>query len=74
MYKSTIIAAIFAISVNSNAQTVIPLYSGKVPNSIEHAEQEVKNVNTSGQIRYAQVTQPTLKYIAPRQGNQMELL
>ncbi|MEJ6979162.1 alpha/beta hydrolase [Pedobacter sp. P351] len=65
MYKSILFTALFAISMNINAQTVIPLYSGKVPNSIESSEPEVKNVNDAGQIRFGKVTQPTLEIHLP---------
>ncbi|MBC8054478.1 MAG: alpha/beta hydrolase [Sphingobacteriaceae bacterium] len=68
MYKSAIIALFCAISMNSKSQTIIPLYQGKVPNSIENTEQEVKNVNTAGQIRYGKVTQPTLEIHLPEKG------
>lgn len=65
MYKSILIAVLFAISMNVNAQTVIPLYTGKVPNSIESTEQEVKNVNQNGDTRYEKVNQPTLEIHLP---------
>lgn len=65
MYKSITIAVLFAISLSINAQPIIPLYKGKVPNSIENAEQEVKNVNDAGQVRYSKVTQPTLEIHLP---------
>lgn len=65
MYKPILITALFAISVSANAQTVIPLYNGKIPNSIKNTELEVKNVNQTGQIRYGKVTQPTLEIHLP---------
>ena len=68
MYKYLSLAVVLATSINIHAQTVIPLYKGKVPNSIEHSEQEVKNVNDAGQIRYSKVTQPTLEIHLPEAG------
>ncbi|MGV3507824.1 MAG: alpha/beta hydrolase [Sphingobacteriaceae bacterium] len=65
MYKSILTALLCAIFMTNNAQTVIPLYSGKVPNSIKNTEQEVKTVNQDGQIRYEKVTQPTLEIYLP---------
>lgn len=68
MYKYLSLAVVLATSINIHAQTVIPLYKGKVPNSIKHSEQEVKNVNDAGQIRYSKVTQPTLEIHLPEAG------
>lgn len=68
MYKYLSLAVVLAASINIHAQTVIPLYKGKVPNSIKHSEQEVKNVNDAGQIRYSKVTQPTLEIHLPEAG------
>lgn len=65
MYKSSLIALTLLVSLGANAQSIIPLYSGKVPNSIENTEQEVKNVNERGQIRYGKVTDPTLEIYLP---------
>lgn len=65
MYKPILITALFAISISANAQTVIPLYNGKIPNSIQNTEPEEKNVNQTGQIRYGKVTQPTLEIHLP---------
>ncbi|MBC7913280.1 MAG: alpha/beta hydrolase [Pyrinomonadaceae bacterium] len=60
------IAGLFAaISLNSIAQTVLPLYNGTVPNSVANTEIEAKNVNATGQIRYGKVTQPTLEVHLP---------
>jgi len=65
MYKSSLIALLLSISMGVNAQTVIPLYSGEVPNSIKNTEEEVKNVNQAGQIRYGKVINPTLEVYLP---------
>lgn len=68
MYKVVFLAMAIIAFNNVNAQSVIPLYSGKVPNSIENTEQEVKNVNEGGQVRYGKVTQPTLEiYLPPKE-------
>lgn len=65
MYKVILLAMAVAFATTINAQSVIPLYSGKVPNAIENNEQEVKNVNDKGQVRYGKVTQPTLEIHLP---------
>lgn len=68
MYKSVLLSVAFLMSMNTNAQSVIPLYTGKVPNSIDNTEQEIKHVNATGQIRYEKVTQPTLEIHLPEKG------
>lgn len=51
--------------MNVNAQNVIPLYTGQVPNATESAEQEVTEVIKVNQIRYSKVTRPTLEIHLP---------
>lgn len=65
MNKSSLIGLLLSITIGVNAQTIIPLYAGKVPNSIENTESEVKDVNQAGQIRYGKVTSPTLEIHLP---------
>lgn len=65
MYKVIFLAIAMAFTTKMNAQSVTPLYSGRVPNAIENNEQEVKNVNDKGQVRYGKVTQPTLEIHLP---------
>ena len=48
------------------AQDIIPLYSGKVPNSIESTEKEVKTITPSGHVRFSKVTVPTLEIYLPK--------
>lgn len=66
MYKSLVLVfATVAIVLNTTAQTVLPLYADKIPNSIQNTEKEEKNVNNTGQIRYGKVTAPTLEVHLP---------
>ncbi|EOR93075.1 endo-1,4-beta-xylanase B [Arcticibacter svalbardensis MN12-7] len=66
MYKILILLSGLLISMELNAQTIIPLYTGKVPNSITAPDyKEEKVVNTEGQIRYGKVSQPTLEIYLP---------
>lgn len=59
-----ILSFIFA-SMQGSGQTVIPLYNGKIPNSIKADYKEEKTVNDQGQIRYSKVTTPTLEIYLP---------
>jgi len=65
MLKSFFIAFFIAIFMTATAQTVIPLYPGKIPNSKNSSEEEIKNVNSTGQIRYEKVSKPTLEIYLP---------
>ena len=65
MYKSIFAALIILISIEANSQTVIPLYSGNIPNSILATEPEAKIVNDAGQVRYGKVVEPTLEIHLP---------
>jgi acetyl esterase/lipase len=66
MFKTIIIAAFFIFSMNVSAQEVIPLYSGKVPNSIPSNKAESRTVTESGHVRYSKVTAPTLEIHLPK--------
>ena len=48
------------------AQEIMPLYSGKVQNSIENNEKEVKTVTPEGHVRFTKVTVPTLEIYLPK--------
>lgn len=65
MYKSLFIALFTAISMNVQSQTIIPLYPDEVPNAIAGADEEIKNVNNTGQVRYEKVSKPTLEIFLP---------
>ena len=65
MYKSLFIVLFTAISIKGNSQTVIPLYPKNIPNTIAGPDEEIKNVNQSGQIRYEKVSKPTLEIHLP---------
>jgi len=65
MLKPIFIAFFTAIFMTVTAQTVIPLYPGKIPNSKNSSEEEIKNVNNTGQIRYEKVSKPTLEIYLP---------
>lgn len=64
MNKFILIVFFTAIFMKGNSQTLIPLYN-KIPNSIQGADEEIKNVNTTGQIRYEKVSTPTLEIHLP---------
>jgi acetyl esterase/lipase len=66
MYKEAIITVLLLTSTNIMAQEIMPLYSGKVPNSIDHTETEMKTVTESGHVRYTKVTVPTLQVHLPQ--------
>jgi len=65
MRFTIIIAFLTAFFMNGQAQTVIPLYPDNIPNSIDGPDEEIKNVNSSGQIRYEKVSKPTLEIHLP---------
>ncbi|WP_207423726.1 alpha/beta hydrolase [Desertivirga brevis] len=66
MHKSFVIALFTAIFFNAQSQTLIPLYPGKVPNAVDGPDEEIKNVNNTGQIRYEKVSKPTLEIYLPK--------
>lgn len=69
MYKILILLSGLVISMELSAQTIIPLYTGKVPNSITAPDyKEEKVINAEGQIRYGKVSQPTLEIYLPAAG------
>jgi len=59
-----ILSLIFAF-MQGSGQTVIPLYSGKIPNSIKASIPEEKAVNDQGQVKYAKSSIPTLEIYLP---------
>lgn len=63
---STLLVTLF---FQLNAQELIPLYRGKIPNSKTTSEGEVKSINQAGQIRYAKVIEPTLEVHIPEKKN-----
>ncbi len=65
MRKSLLIMMFAAFITRSNSQTVIPLYPETIPNAIEGIDEEIKNVNNTGQIRYEKVSKPTLEIYLP---------
>jgi acetyl esterase/lipase len=66
MYKSIVLAVFILIAVNVTAQSIIPLYPGKVPNSIESSVPESKTVSETGHVRFSKVTAPTLEIHLPK--------
>lgn len=68
--KKLFIAAIIALSaISSKAQTIIPLYpEGKIPNSTNAPDAEVKTVGKTGSIVYSKVSVPTLEVRLPEKG------
>jgi acetyl esterase/lipase len=50
----------------SSAQTVIPLYQGKIPNSVDAPDQEKSDTSkTNGRIGISKVSNPTLRVYLP---------
>jgi acetyl esterase/lipase len=68
MLKPLLLMTLLASSVSAMSQTLIPLYAGKIPNSKNVQDQEVKNVDQKGQIRYSKVSKPTLQIFLPPAG------
>lgn len=65
MYKAFISLLFVFLIMEGHSQTVIPLYKGKIPNSIAGTEQEEKQTDTKGNLRYGKVTAPTLQVYLP---------
>lgn len=64
-YTCFFVASFSLMMLQTKAQTVIPLYPGAVPNSINNtAYQEVKS-GAANNIGYSKVTQPTLEVYLP---------
>lgn len=57
-----------ATAITTQAQTIIPVYTGKVPNSLDVPNPEVKTVDKAGtNIHYSKVAVPTLEiHLAPK--------
>jgi len=63
------LSCIFA-SMEGFGQTVIPLYNGKIPNSIKAEYKEERIVGDDGRIKFSKVSTPTLEiYLPPAQTN-----
>lgn len=63
------LSCIFA-GMDSFGQTIVPLYNGKIPNSIKADYAEEKTVGSDGRIKYSKVTNPTLEiYLPPAENN-----
>lgn len=54
-----------ALSLGALSQEILPLYPGKIPNSIQADYTETKNISSDGNIRYGQVSKPTLQVFLP---------
>lgn len=68
MKKKIILISMMAATLSTKAQTIIPLYPDKIPNSIEVPNPEVKTVDNKGNIHYAKVAIPTLEIcLAPKE-------
>lgn len=68
MSKYLMILSLIFASMQGSGQTVIPLYDGKIPNSIKADYAEERVVNDQGQIRYTKVSTPTLEIYLPTAG------
>jgi acetyl esterase/lipase len=66
MKQSLIILSIMAATAfATQAQTIIPLYAGKIPNSIAVPDPEVRSVDKAGNVRYAKTSIPSLEVLLP---------
>lgn len=65
MQKNLLILLFTLIYVTANSQTVIPLYPGNIPGAIAGPDEEIKNVNAAGEIRYEKVSKPELEIYLP---------
>jgi acetyl esterase/lipase len=65
---STFLACTVFAHMNASAQTVVPLYSGTIPNSKASSEKEM-DVTTDGILRISHITQPTLTIFTPKLDN-----
>ena len=64
-YRAFFSAVFFMLMNNAKAQTVVPLYPGAIPNSIDNnAYQEVKS-GSANDVGYSKVTKPTLEIYLP---------
>lgn len=71
MFKSTLLTIpLVAMATTLSAQTVIPLYKNKIPNSIPGPNQEKIDTSSSDNItRISNVSEPTLTVFLPSKGN-----
>jgi acetyl esterase/lipase len=66
MKKTIIMLSVMAAAAfTTQAQTVIPLYTGKIPNSIAVPDPEERTVDKAGNVRYAKTSVPTLEVALP---------
>lgn len=72
MNRSLLFFVFTFVCMNAGAQTIISLYNGKIPNSIESKDspgyKEEKMTDSAGQIKYNKVTDPTLEVYFPKEG------
>ncbi|MBW4889537.1 alpha/beta hydrolase [Mucilaginibacter sp. HMF5004] len=65
MKRTIVLLSIMAAAFTTQAQTIIPLYPGKIPNSITVPDPEVRTVDKSGNVRYSKTSVPTLEIMLP---------
>src|SRR5690606_11304786 len=65
MIRLFILMGLSILSLNALSQNILPLYPGKIPNSIKAEYTETKNISIDGNIRYGQVSEPTLQVFLP---------
>lgn len=66
VYAGFLLAAISGTALKVNAQTIIPLYPGAIPNSLPVADAEVKT-GSGGSVSYSKVSKPTLQIYLPKE-------
>lgn len=74
MHRSILFIAVIVLMMPVYAQTIIPLYKGKVPNSIDTQEPELKKEVEKGNFWYFNVTTPTLEIHLPEKATPLVLL
>ncbi len=65
MKRTFVLLSIIASAFTLRAQTIIPLYTGKIPNSIDVPNPEVTTVDKNGNARNAKTAVPTLEVRLP---------
>jgi acetyl esterase/lipase len=63
-YPAFLVATFLFLMNSATAQTVIPLYTGAIPNSIPGPDQETKT-GGPGDLHYSKVSKPTLEIYLP---------
>jgi acetyl esterase/lipase len=63
--KKVLIFCFILSALGLNAQQIIPLYNGDIPNSIPNSMKEIKMENNGTLVGYRSISQPTLEIYLP---------